>query len=44
MGEDGMWVGWNSAREGKVYAETITEMVNSLKALGPNPMKKLWHA
>ena len=44
FGEDRIWLRWISASEGKVFAETITEMVGSLKALGPNPMKKLWHA
>ena len=44
FGEDRVWLRWISASEGKVFAETITEMVGSLKALGPNPMKKLWHA
>ena len=35
---------WISASEGKVFADTVTEMVEELKAKGPNPMKQLWTA
>ena len=30
---------WISASEGKIFAETITNMVADLKQLGPSPMK-----
>jgi F420-non-reducing hydrogenase iron-sulfur subunit len=42
--EDRIWLRWISASEGKLFADTVTEMVASLKELGPNPMKKLWYA
>ncbi len=35
-----LWLRWISASEGGVFAETIEEMVNHLKALGPNEMKE----
>jgi F420-non-reducing hydrogenase iron-sulfur subunit len=35
-----LWLRWISASEGGVFAETIDEMVNHLKALGPNEMKE----
>ncbi len=44
FGDDRVWLRWISASEGKLFAETITEMVGSLKTLGPNPMKQLWQA
>ena len=33
---------WISASEGRAFADTITEMVNDLKALGPSPLKSEW--
>jgi F420-non-reducing hydrogenase iron-sulfur subunit len=35
-----LWLRWISASEGGVFAQTIDEMVNHLKALGPNEMKE----
>ncbi len=35
---------WISASEGKLFADTVTKMVESLKKIGPNPMKQLWDA
>ena len=40
--QDRVWLRWISASEGKVFANTISEMVNALKEMGPNPMKKVW--
>ena len=40
--EDRVWLRWISASEGKVFASTITEMVDTLREMGPNPMKKVW--
>jgi F420-non-reducing hydrogenase iron-sulfur subunit len=36
-----VWFRFISASEGKLFAETVTEMVARLKELGPNPAKKL---
>ncbi len=33
---------WISASEGKRFADTVTEMVQKLKELGPNPLKEMW--
>ncbi len=32
-----VWLKWISASEGKKFAATVTEMVEHLKKLGPNP-------
>lgn len=37
--EDRVWLRWISASEGKKFANTVTEMVEHLKKLGPNPLK-----
>jgi F420-non-reducing hydrogenase iron-sulfur subunit len=42
--EDRIWLRWISASEGKLFADTVTKMVEGLKKLGPNPMKQLWNA
>jgi F420-non-reducing hydrogenase iron-sulfur subunit len=42
--EDRIWLRWISASEGKLFADTVAQMVEELKKLGPNPMKKLWVA
>jgi len=39
---DRVWLRWISASEGKLFAETITEMVQELKEKGPNPMGQAW--
>ncbi len=33
---------WISASEGKRFADTVTEMVERLKGIGPNPLKEVW--
>lgn len=40
--EERVWLRWISADEGQVFAETVTEMVETLKEKGPNPLKELW--
>ena len=40
--EERVWLRWISASEGKRFAETVTEMVDRLKALGPNTMALQW--
>jgi F420-non-reducing hydrogenase iron-sulfur subunit len=42
--DDRIWLKWISASEGKLYADTVTKMVDELKKMGPNPMKQLWNA
>jgi len=37
-----VWLRWISASEGQRFADTVTEMVASLKKKGPNPFKALW--
>lgn len=37
--EDRVWLRWISASEGKKFANTVTEMLEHLKKLGPNPLK-----
>jgi F420-non-reducing hydrogenase iron-sulfur subunit len=34
-----IWLRWISASEGRYFADTVTEMVEKLKELGPNPLK-----
>ena len=34
-----VWLRWISASEGRYFADTVTEMVEELKELGPNPLK-----
>jgi len=39
---DRVWLRWISASEGKVFADTIKEMVRVLKEKGPNPTREAW--
>jgi F420-non-reducing hydrogenase iron-sulfur subunit len=39
---DRVWLRWISASEGKLFADTIGEMVQALKEKGPNPMGEAW--
>ncbi|MCX6999350.1 MAG: hydrogenase iron-sulfur subunit, partial [Candidatus Sumerlaeota bacterium] len=38
-----LWFRWISASEGQKFADTITEMTESLKKLGPNRIKEFWN-
>jgi F420-non-reducing hydrogenase iron-sulfur subunit len=42
IGSERVWFKFISASEGALFAETVREMVDSLKALGPNPAKAVW--
>lgn len=33
---------WISASEGKLFAQSIRDMVDDLKKIGPNPLRKSW--
>jgi F420-non-reducing hydrogenase iron-sulfur subunit len=37
-----IWLRWISASEGAYFAETVREMVDHVRALGPNPLKLEW--
>ncbi len=39
---DRVWLRWISASEGKAFAGIVTDMVDNIKKLGPNPMKEKW--
>ncbi len=38
--EDRLWLRWIGASEGNVFAETIREMTEKVKALGPTELEK----
>ena len=39
---DRVWLRWISASEGKLFADTMGEMVDALKEKGPSPMREAW--
>lgn len=39
--EERVWLRWISASEARKFADAMTQMVDDLKKLGPNPFKKL---
>ena len=39
---DRIWLRWISASEGKVFAETMTDMVEEMRERGPSPLKDPW--
>jgi len=42
LDEDRVLVKWISASEGQRFADTVKEMVEETKRLGPNPVSKVW--
>ncbi len=40
--EKRVWLRWISASEGQRFAETIREITEEMKKLGPNPLKTEW--
>ncbi len=40
--EERIWLRWISASEGKLFADTITEIVKELREKGPNPVRLAW--
>jgi F420-non-reducing hydrogenase iron-sulfur subunit len=40
--DERVWLRWISASEGRLFADTVTEMVSALKEKGPNPLKGAW--
>ena len=37
-----VWLRWISASEGAYFAETVRQMVEHLRTLGPNPLQEEW--
>ena len=38
-----IWIRWVSASEGQKFADTMKEMTEEIKKLGPNPIAKHWN-
>jgi F420-non-reducing hydrogenase iron-sulfur subunit len=38
-----VWIRWISASEGQKFADTMKDMTESIKKLGPNPIAKKWN-
>ena len=38
-----VWIRWISASEGQQFAETMKEMTEAIKRLGPNKIVKQWN-
>ncbi len=43
MEPERIWLRWISASEGQKFADTVSEIVDETKKLGPNPMKEKWN-
>ncbi len=39
IGDDRLWLRWIAASEGTMFAETVDEMTEHLRKLGPSPLK-----
>jgi F420-non-reducing hydrogenase iron-sulfur subunit len=37
-----VWLRWISASEGRYFADTVTEMVESIRELGPSTLRGQW--
>ncbi|MBA7629873.1 hypothetical protein ES703_37380 [subsurface metagenome] len=40
--DDRVWIRWISAAEGAKFARTMNEVTQTIKKLGPNPIKSDW--
>lgn len=38
-----VWIRWISASEGQKFADTMREMTEAIRKLGPNPIFKQWN-
>ena len=38
-----VWIRWISASEGQKFADTMKEMTEAIRKLGPNPISKQWN-
>ena len=43
MEPERIWVKWISASEGQKFADTVKEIVDETKKLGPNPLGQRWN-
>ncbi|MEA3559050.1 MAG: hydrogenase iron-sulfur subunit [Candidatus Thermoplasmatota archaeon] len=43
MEPERIWVRWISASEGQKFADTVKEIVDETKKMGPSPMKEMWN-
>ncbi len=43
MEKDRIWLRWISASEGQKFADTVKEIVEETKKLGPNPVAQRWN-
>ena len=41
--EDRIWVRWVSASEGQKFADTVREISDAVKEMGPNPVPAHWN-
>ncbi len=39
IGEERLWLRWIAASEGNMFAETVAEMTEHLRKLGPSPLR-----
>ncbi|MBI5014879.1 MAG: hydrogenase iron-sulfur subunit [Deltaproteobacteria bacterium] len=42
--EERVWLRWISASEGRLFAETVTEMTDAIRKMGPSEFKQGWDA
>jgi F420-non-reducing hydrogenase iron-sulfur subunit len=42
--EERIWLRWISASEGKLFAETVTEMTEAIRRMGPSEFQQGWDA
>ena len=42
--EERVWLRWISASEGRLFAETVTEMTEAIRKMGPSEFKQGWDA
>ena len=42
--EDRVWLRWISASEGRLFAETVREVTEAIRAMGPSEFKTQWDA
>lgn len=40
--EERIWLRWISASEGQRFADTMKEMTEAIREMGPNPLKREW--
>ncbi len=38
-----VWIRWISASEGQKFADTMKDMTDAIRKLGPNPISKKWN-